>query len=283
MVGSLRKLSRRLNWGPDDVMSKVSREFSRELYNHDGYTGPIQVLDDSTAAEGRRMFYAAVGMSENEPGQMEQKPGGFDLRYRWAYDLATTPLILDHIEELLGPDIVLWATAFWYKPPRTASYIPWHQDATYWPMTPRVNLSVWIAMGPTFRGNGCLSLIPGSHGQWMDDQYRSLEPDAGFSEGLMSEQVDEGLAVHLEMDPGEAVFFTEATLHRSDANVSDVPRLAFALRFTTPEVVFDVPALKEKGIDYLARSTIVRGEDRYRLNDAIRVSPACSQDGKPLV
>ena len=263
-------------------MNGNSAQSSSEQYTSEGFTGPIRVLSPDAAQSARTRFYASIGQSETNPGPMADRPGGFDLRYRWAYDLATKPAILDHVEQILGPDIVLWATVFWYKEPHNKSYIPWHQDATYWPMVPRINLSVWIALGPTFRENGCLSLIPGSHRGWLDDQYQTLEPAAGFSEGLADDQVDDSCIVHLEMSPGEAVFFTEATLHRSDANSSDVPRLAFALRFTTPEVIFDVDALKEKGIDYLARATVVRGEDRYGFNEAIRVAPHCDLNGEPL-
>lgn len=260
----------------------MNHQFSADQYRENGFTGPLQILTPGEAAEARRSFFGTIRQSEATPGPMNEPPGGFDLRYRWVYDLATRNQVLDHAEQILGPDIVLWATVFWYKEPHNSSYIPWHQDATYWPMSPRINLTVWIALGPTFRENGCLSLIPGSHRHWLDDQYRTLEPGAGFSEGLSDDQVDESRAVHLEMSPGEAVFFTEATLHRSDANVSDVPRVAFALRLTTPEVRFDIDGLKEKGIDYLARSTVVRGTDRFRYNKAMEVAPGHDSDGRLL-
>ena len=63
---------------------------------------------------------------------------------------------------------------------------------------------------------------------------------APFSRGLAPDQVDESRAIDVEMSPGEVVFFSEATLHGSNANVSDVPRVAYSLRFTTPEVRFDL-------------------------------------------
>ena len=254
-------------------MKTRKTSFSLHQFQQEGYTGPVPLLTLEEVVAERRAFFGAIGQSEEAPGPTEERPGGFNLRYRWAYELATHEKILDHVERLLGPDIVLWAMVFWYKEPHNSKYIPWHQDATYWPIEPRINLTVWVALGPTFRENGCLRLIPGSHKKWLDDQYQPLDQASAFSEGLTADQVDESKALDLEMAPGEGVFFTEATLHGSDANLSDVPRVAFALRFTTPEVKFDPKGLKEKRIDYLVKTMLVRGEDRYRYNDFLKSEP----------
>ena len=247
--------------------------FSVEQYREEGYTGPVQIMSPEEAAGGRRAFFESIGQSERFPGPTDEKPGGFNLRYRWAYDLAVQKNTLDHVEKILGSDIVLWAMVFWYKEPHNEKYIPWHQDATYWPMQPRINLTAWVALGPTFRENGCLRLIPASHRTWLDDEYRRLDEESAFAEGLAADQVDESGAVDLAMSPGECVFFTEATLHSSEANLSKVPRVAYALRFTTPEVKFDLNGLREKRIESLARTMLVRGEDRYHYNDTMRSQP----------
>ena len=71
---------------------------------------------------------------------------------------------------------------------------------------------------------------------------------------------------------GEAVFFNEATLHGSDANSSEIPRLAYAVRFTTPEVKFDADGWKEIGNYYLG-TMLVRGEDGFHYNDFVKAEP----------
>ena len=256
-----------------DSLKSNSGVFSIDQFRDEGYTEPVPLLTPEEAAAARRAFYAAIGQSEESPGPNNDRTGGFNLRYRWAYDLATNEKVLDHVEKVLGPDIVLWATVFWYKEPHNTKYIPWHQDASYWPMEPRINLTAWIALGPTFPKNGCLRLIPGSHKDWLDDEYQPLDNDSQFSRGLSAAQVDESKAVDMSMQPGEVTFFSEATLHGSNNNGSDVARLGFSSRFTIPEVKFDVEGLKEQNIDYLARTTLVRGEDKYHYNDAIRADP----------
>ena len=257
-------------------MAVTNAVFSLDQLAEEGYTGPVPLLTPDEAAAGRSAFFEAIGQPEDAPGPSEFRPGGFNLKHRWAHDLATHEGVLDHVELALGRDIVLWATVFWYKEPHNTKYIPWHQDASYWPMEPRINLTAWIALGPTFAENGCLRLIPGSHKAWLDDDYRTLDEKSAFSRGLAPDQVDESRAIDVEMSPGEVVFFSEATLHGSNANVSDVPRVAYSLRFTTPEVRFDPEGLKEQRIDYLTRTFLVRGEDRYGLNDSLRGEPPAS-------
>ena len=248
-------------------------KFSLSQLNDEGYTGPIDVLSAEEARFGRESFYKSIGQNESNPGPSSVKTGGFNLKHKWAHDISIDNKILDYVELALGPNIVLWATVFWYKEPHNTKYIPWHQDASYWPMEPRINLTAWIALGPTFKENGCLRIIPGSHKNWLDDEYRELDEHSSFSKGLDPEQVNESKAIDFEMDPGQVVFFSEATLHGSNANTSDIPRLGYSLRFTTPEVKFDELGIKEQRLDYLTRTILVRGIDEYHHNDSLSYSP----------
>lgn len=247
--------------------------FSVEQLKEDGFTGPVPILSKEKVTNVRRRFFEAIGQPEDCPGPTDKQPGGYNLRYRWAHELAVDENILDHVERALGPDIVLWAAVFWYKEPHNTKYIPWHQDASYWPMEPRINLTAWVALGPTSPENGCLRLIPGSHKHWLDDQYQTLDEQSAFAQGLNPDQVDESKAVDMIMEPGDVVFFSEAALHGSNANVSDIPRLGFSIRFTIPEVKFDVKELKSQGIDYLAKTVLVRGDDNFHYNESLVYKP----------
>ena len=131
-------------------MAVSNAVFSLDQLAEEGYTGPVPLLTPDEAAAGRSAFFEAIGQPEDAPGPSEFRPGGFNLKHWWAQDLATHEGVLDHVEMALGRDIVLWATVFWYKEPHNTKYIPWHQDASYWPMEPRINLTAWIALGPTF-------------------------------------------------------------------------------------------------------------------------------------
>jgi ectoine hydroxylase-related dioxygenase (phytanoyl-CoA dioxygenase family) len=244
----------------------IARGYSVEQFHEQGYTGPVQIFSVAEAAELRARFYATIGQSEAAPGATKAYLSAWHHQHRWAYNVATDERVLDLIAPLLGPDIVMWAMHFWYKPPHNTRHLPWHQDANYWPMEPRKNVSAWIALGPTFVENGCLRILPGTQRQLV--AHRKLDdPTAGFREGLPPEEIDESRAVDLEMQPGEVVIFNEATFHGSKANTSDVARVACSIRYTSPDVRF----LMEQWSDpERIRTFLVRGEDTHHRNDAIR-------------
>jgi hypothetical protein len=241
--------------------------FSADQYREEGYTGPIRLFSPEQAAVYRRSFYEAIGQDEERPGPATSTVAGFNLQHRWAHEIATHPVLLDRIEEVLGPNLVCWAMYFWYKEPHNGKYIPWHQDAVYWPMKPRINMTAWVALGPTSKENGCLRVIPGSHKEWLDEHYQDLDAAAQLGRGLTADQVDESRAVDFEMSPGEVVFFSEATLHSSTPNISDIPRVACSIRYTTPEVLFDTAEVLKRFAH--VRPILVRGDDPYGHNDAI--------------
>ncbi|MGA1195773.1 MAG: phytanoyl-CoA dioxygenase family protein [Candidatus Latescibacterota bacterium] len=241
--------------------------FSAKQYTEEGYTGPISLLSQEQAAIYRQAFFNAIGQDEKKPGPAKSSVSGFNLKHRWAHDIATHPILLNHIEEVLGPNLMCWAMYFWYKEPHNTKYIPWHQDAVYWPMQPRINMTAWVALSPTFKENGCLRIIPGSHKKWLDDHYQDLDSGAQFGRGLSADQVDESQAIDLEMNPGDVIFFSEATLHSSTTNISNTPRVACSIRYTTPEVVFDTEEVFKR-FDHV-RPILVRGEDTHHHNDAI--------------
>ena len=69
------------------------------------------------------------------------------------------------------------------------------------------------------------------------------------------------------MTPGQVTFFNERTFHGSNRNTSNIPRMAFSVRYTTPEVKFHIE--KFSGNKDRIKTFLVSGEDRPRLNDDI--------------
>lgn len=239
--------------------------FSLDQFQRQGYTGPIRVFSEQDAARLRARFYEKIGQSEAAPGPTNAYMSAWHHQHRWAYDLAIHPDILDMVSHLLGPNLVMWAMHFWYKEPHSKKHLPWHQDAHYWPMEPKKNVSVWIALSRTFRENGCLRIIPGSHRELVE-HHALNDPTSAFSHGLTAADVLESTAIDLEMEPGEAILFDEGTFHGSNANASDCARVALSIRYTSPDVKFLMDQWGDPG---RIRTFLVRGEDVHHLNDAI--------------
>jgi ectoine hydroxylase-related dioxygenase (phytanoyl-CoA dioxygenase family) len=112
------------------------------------------------------------------------------------------------------------------KDPKVGGAWAWHQDYGYWyqngVLFPLLT-SAFIAVDPCTKANGCLQVLKGSH-----HAGRVNHVLTGDQAGADRERVDE-LAkrlelVHVEMDPGDTLFFHSNLLHRSDQNRSDNPR-----------------------------------------------------------
>ena len=77
------------------------------------------------------------------------------------------------------------------------------QDGVYWPLTPRINFTAWIALTPITYASGRLCILPGSHTAWRDSDYGPVAPPASFGEALPPSAVDAAARVEFELQPGE--------------------------------------------------------------------------------
>jgi ectoine hydroxylase-related dioxygenase (phytanoyl-CoA dioxygenase family) len=227
-----------------------------------GFAGPFRAVTEAQAPELRAAYCTAAGIDLHHPGAPSQNLAAWHHHQRWAYDLATRPEILDRVESLLGPDIYLWAWFSWYKQPHTGKRIPWHQDAGYWPIEPKKNVTAWVALDHCTPDNGCLRVIPGSHRASITHSAVN-DATSWFDKGADPAAVDESKAIDVILRPGEFVLFNEGTLHGSNPNSSDLPRYAFSLRYTSPEVNLH----GDQWNDERVKAFLVRGEDRFHVND----------------
>jgi ectoine hydroxylase-related dioxygenase (phytanoyl-CoA dioxygenase family) len=241
--------------------------FSIDQYREEGYSGPVQGLTLQEAEEGYNRFFACLGQSRYEPAPTKEGLSSWHQKHRWAYDLAAHPAIVSAMNQILGDDIVLWAMHFWYKEPGNGKFIPWHQDINYWPMEPAINATAWVSLGWSIKENGCLRVIPGTH-KSIVEHVATGDSQSSFAEGLPKQRVDESLAVDLEMSPGQMAFFNEATFHGSEMNDSNIPRVAFSVRYTTPEVKFKME--QWTGDIERIKTYLITGEDRLKLNESIK-------------
>lgn len=181
-------------------------------------------------------------------------------------DLLTREEILDRMESLYGPDLVLWASYFFTKNPGDAE-IPWHQDLNYWPLEPVINLSAWIAIDAATEENACVRIIPGSHKKVLP-HVRSKD-GMQFSEMADPHFVDESKAIPMELEPGQLFIFNEKLLHQSNANHSQKRRMGLTARVTVPlvKISHDIPPLFPGH-----EAILVRGADRLGFNRLMKKS-----------
>ena len=187
-------------------------------------------------------------------------------------ELARDPGILDCVESVLGPDIVLWGCAMFCKPAGDGMAVPMHQDGHYWPIKPLATCTVWVAIEDSDRENGCLQVVPGSHA---DKQVFGHETKTGHV--ALSEQVEPGAfeasdVVDVELRAGQMSMHDVYLLHGSNANTSSRRRSGLALRYMPASSLWDrshvSPDASELVVDYSSRPLwLLRGSDASGLND----------------
>ncbi len=140
--------------------------------------------------------------------------------------IARCESIVGSMEKLLGGEVYHYHSKMIMKDPRVGGAWTWHQDYGYWYQNGVLfpwMASVFIAVDPATRANGCLQVLRGSHHMGRIDHVPT-----GEQAGADLERVNEALKrlelVYVQMAPGDAVFFHANTLHRSDQNRSEQPR-----------------------------------------------------------
>lgn len=252
-------------------------------YRRDGYIVPRWRLasDDLAALQG-----AVSHLVEDNPTLLDQSivgahvPGsgvqGVKVRSpEYWRRIALHPRILDMVEQVIGPDIILWGTTLFYKRAISGPETGWHRDGQVWPIKPLATTSVWIAATESTTRNGCLRVIPGSHAaQRIGEHVFEDRKDMIVRRSLAREEFDEATAVDIELEPGQMVMFDVYTIHGATHNRGAVPRAGYALRFMPATSHFDHDGAERRDEPGYAHNTrallLARGRDRCGLNDFAR-------------
>lgn len=213
------------------VIPSAFRLESREL---ERLTGGVQsVLDDNPDVPPDRLINCHLDAA---PPYGVNGYGGFG-------DLARDPRILDMVQQLLGPDLILWSTHLFCKPGEKGREVPWHQDGQYWPIRPLATCTAWVALDKVDIGNGAMKVLPGSHRKGDYRHFQDDSPDLTLNQVIDPEQYDEADAVHLELEPGQLSLHDVHLVHGSAANTSGRRRAGLALRYMPASASFrrDLP------------------------------------------
>jgi ectoine hydroxylase-related dioxygenase (phytanoyl-CoA dioxygenase family) len=158
------------------------------------------------------------------------------LCYRWAYDLATHPAVLDVAEALIGPDILVHSTSVFPKYPGERDHILWHQDGYYWGLSEPRLISAWVALTDSTTENGCMRAIAGTHEHAVLPHTHSQERKNTRLSLEVAVAVDEAEAVDVVLNAGEMSLHHPYLIHGSNPNQTDSKRLGFAIRLVAASV-----------------------------------------------
>jgi ectoine hydroxylase-related dioxygenase (phytanoyl-CoA dioxygenase family) len=198
-----------------------------DSFEQHGIVFPIRVLSELEVIAFRSELDA---MTQAGQRRMEN----LHLTYPWAYRLASHERVLNAVENLIGPEILIDGNLVFYKPPHDEGYASWHQDSVYsgWHLTPSV--SAWIALTVSEPANGCMRVVPGTHKQGVLEHDNVQDPNLLNKRGeRLRMDVDESRAIDVVLKPGEMSLHHTNIVHGSNPNQSDGPRIGFIVRFVT--------------------------------------------------
>ena len=226
-------------------MDQVSRE-----YEKDGYISGVDILTEEEAGRHR----LKLEETELKIGSIHYKAKVHTILLS-PLEMATHRRVLDVVEALIGPDILLYDATYIIKEPHTDSHVSWHQDLTYWGLSDDAQVSMWLALSPATKESGCMRMIPGSHTSGMIEHKTTEDPSNVLFQGQTIEGVAEEQAVMCPLRTGQASFHHGWTLHASMPNVSADRRIGLNVQYIAPRV----RQIKHD------RDTamLVRGQDKY--------------------
>lgn len=189
-------------------------------------------------------------------------------------ELAMYPPLVDMVSQVIGSDVALWGCQVFCKPAEHGFETPWHQDGQYWPMRPLATCTVWIAIEPSLKTNGCLRVIPGSHkARVLHPHLHEDRSDLVLNQRMADDTFNEEEAVDLELQPGQMSLHDVYMIHGAKANTSGLRRTGVAIRYMPTTSHFDRSLHPEAGktgltLNFATRPIwLLKGKDACGLND----------------
>ena len=220
-------------------------------YNREGFVQPFDIFTpEEVPAIRAYMDGLMADMGEN---------GGYGIncyqaRLAGLWDIATDPRILDCVEDIIGPDIICWASAVLSKKPHDPKQVPWHQDASFWKLSPARTVTVWLAIDDVDEGNSAMRFLPRTHDRGKIEET-TMGSDSVFHKGIVPTE-DMGEPFSNALKAGQISLHADMLVHGSLANVSDRRRCGLTLRYCPPEVRM-VDPVWARGVEAI----LCRGED----------------------
>ena len=234
-------------------MPKLLSEAAIAQYERDGFYHPLRALNTEEVARCRQDVEGVEQENLDDiGGAFRHKP---HLLLKSLDATVRNERILDAVEDLIGPDIFVWASLFFSKDIGDTSYVGWHQDSTYWGLSGPEVVNVWLAISSATVASGAMRIIPGSHLDGQIAHRETYNKQNFLTRGQEIEaDIDKDKAVDIELEPGEFSLHHVRAIHGSGPNMADDRRMGFTIRY--------IPTRLHQ-IHGRDSALLVRGKDEY--------------------
>src|SRR5476649_745110 len=237
-----------------DSMPKILSPAQVAQYQRDGFACPASVLGAAEVRELRADLEHWEKL-QGHPLDFPEKSKSY-LLYNWAYTLVHHPKVLDAVEDLLGPDILVYHSTMWIKEAHTPAHVRWHQDGAYFFLDPLEHVTALVALSEASELAGCMRVVPGTHRLPMIEHDDKPAPHDMIKRGQgISDRFDHEKGVSMPLHAGELSLHHTALVHCSPGNDNDDRRMGLGVSFV-PAHVKPLGAVKPSAL-------LVRGQDRH--------------------
>lgn len=249
----LAALPRKMTFFPSaNPNPKILRSEQIKQYNEQGYLMPFNGLDQEETRE-LRAFFDGVLAAYIELGKSSYAISTAHMRFARVYQLVQHPRIVDAVADLLGPNVVCWGSHFFCKMPHDGKRVPWHQDSTYWPLSPTKTVTVWLAIDDADPENANMKFIPRSHLHGLIDYDETQDANTVLDLAVRNPHSYGDGEVNDQLKAGHFSMHSDLLLHGSEANESNRRRCGLTIRYAAADVT--------TWYDWHKKGFVVRGEN----------------------
>ncbi len=244
-------------------MTKVLTPEQVESYRYDGFLYPLPALSQkeiATCLAGLDRFETELGAPVAEA----------DVKWRshayahspWFNDLVRHPRILDAIEDVIGPDILVWTSTFFIKEPHSRTFAAWHQDGAFFGLDPSDQICAWVALTDASKEAGCMEMLSGKGAARLyHHAAMGLKNSINRAGQTIVEPFDKSNPTAMALKAGEFSLHHELAVHRSAPNHAAHRRVGIGLNYVPPQARVNSPVR--------LKAMLVRGEDKFGYWDLV--------------
>ena len=221
-------------------------------FNRDGYLKGIRIFSDQEMG-GIRNYFDELLRQTLAAGGDSYSISTAHLRHGRVYDLLTEPRIVALVKDLLGENVIGWGSHFFCKLPGDGKQVSWHQDSSYWPLSPSKTVTAWLAIDDADVENACMRFIPGSHHLGHLTYTLSENDEANVLNQTVEGAEALGRPVDVELKAGQISIHSDLLLHGSEMNQSARRRCGLTLRYC--------PTSVRAELGWNAKGVVVSGKD----------------------
>ncbi len=232
----LAALPRDLQFHPtQNAHPRVLSQAQIEQFNREGFVKGLRVYSPDEITDLRQYFDGLLAKVVAAGGD-SYSISSAHLKYGRVWDILTNPRIVAYVRDLIGENVIGWGAHFFCKMPKDGKQVAWHQDASYWPLTPSKAVTVWLAIDDADVENACMRFVAGSH----HHGKMTFRPSDSTEHNVLNQTIENveqyGTFVDDCLQAGEMSMHSDLLLHGSDANESHRRRCGLTLRYAAADV-----------------------------------------------